>query len=277
MKKNDQFEGQDASRACTIAVRFNPVQRGLIWPGLNRMVLAYMTFRETGSADGYPFQVHPLATIPRPGLSPGVFTAGFMEIITDLWAKLKGGRSKRIRLKLNFLQISACILAVRIGKDYQRLRLKRTISAEEKSAARRVISSLERELKRARRAYSAEMGEDQYMQMRACWFQHLRWIRMHLVYFRRFRVKTQRRRIEKMIIDYGFERARAGLIVRDLEPPQARDLRRLVRLAIRYIRRGRIRLFIQNLMNNPTFAAEFFATFIEERRDLQPVQPTIEK
>jgi hypothetical protein len=179
-----------------------------------------------------------------------------------------------MRLQLNFVQLSACILAVRIGKDYERLRLKRKILLERKQVMKRVIASLERELKRARRAYAAEMGEDSYKQIRKMWLEHLRWIRMNLVYFRRLRLKTQQRRVHKMIVDYGYERARAGLFARDLQPPEDRDLRRLVRLALRYIRRGRIRLFIQNVMNNPRFAAEFFANFIEERRDLQPVPLT---
>jgi hypothetical protein len=268
------LDEQDAFRTCAIGVRFNPAQRSLMWPGLNRMVLAWMTFRETGSADGYPFRVHPLASVPRPGLSPGVFKAEFMDIITDLWARIKPARGKRIRLQLNLLQLSACILAVRIGKDYDRLRLKRKISDERKSAMTRTIASLARELNRARRAYAADMGEDAYKHLRETWFEHLGWIRMHLVYFRPLRAKTQRRRVEKMIIDYGYERARAGLFARDLQPPEPRDLRRLVRLAIRYIRRGRIRLFIQKLMNNESFAAEFLANFIEARRELQPVNLT---
>jgi hypothetical protein len=271
MNKNHQIENQELCRDCTICVRFNPVQRGLIWPGLNRIVLGYMTFRETGWADTYPFQVHPLATVPKPGFSPGTFKVELMQMITDLWSRIKPARGRRIRLQLNFFQLSACILAVRIGHDYERLRLKRKISVERKRAMRRVIASLERELKRARRTYASEMGEDAYKCMRETWFEHLRWIRMHLVYFRPVGVTTQLRKVHKMIIDYGYERARAGLFARDLQPPEPCDLRRLVRLAIRYIRRGRIRLFMQNLMNNHTFAAEFFANFIEARRQLRPV------
>lgn len=270
--KNDQIEEQATFRTCAIGVRFNSVQRAVIWPGLNRIVLAYATHRETGSADGYPFRIHPLAIIPRPGLSPGVFKAELMQLITDLWVRSKPSKSQRVRLQLNFLELSACILAVRVGKDYERLRLRRKISIERKRAMKRVISSLERELKRARRTYAADMGEDAYKQMRAAWLEHLRWIRMHLVYFRRLRVNTQPRKVHKMIVDYGYERARSGLFARDLQPPEDRDLRRLVRLALRYIRRGRIRLFMQNLLNNETFAARFFADFIEDRRDLLPVQ-----
>lgn len=94
--KNDQIEEQATFRTCAIGVRFNSVQRAVIWPGLNRIVLAYATHRETGSADGYPFRIHPLAIIPRPGLSPGVFKAELMQLITDLWV-----RSNQVR-------VSAC-------------------------------------------------------------------------------------------------------------------------------------------------------------------------
>ena len=123
------------------------------------------------------------------GVSPGTFNSAFMEMITDLWSRIKPARSKRIRLQLNFVQLSACILAVRIGKDYERLRLKRKISIERRRAMKRVVSALERELKRARRAYAADMGEDAYKKMRAAWLEHLRWIRMQLVYFRPWRVR----------------------------------------------------------------------------------------
>jgi hypothetical protein len=130
------MEERDTFNKCAIGVRFNPVQRGIIWAGLHRIVLAYTTFRETGSADGYPFRIHPLSSIPRPGLSPGTFNSAFMEMITDLWARIKPARGKRIRLQLNFVQLSVCILAVRIRKDYERLRLKRKISIEQKRAIR---------------------------------------------------------------------------------------------------------------------------------------------
>ena len=46
---------------------------------------------------------------------------------------------------------------------------------------------------RARRAYAADMGEDAYKKMRAAWLEHLRWIRMQLVYFRPWRVKRNNR------------------------------------------------------------------------------------
>jgi hypothetical protein len=195
-----------------------------------------------------------------------------MQIIIELWAKLKGTDRKRIRLRLDFIQLSACILGVRIGKDYEKIRLRRSHSREQKRALQRTISTLERELKRARRAYAAEMGEPNYQQMRGTWSGHLRWVRMNLVYFRPIRVKTQHRLVQRMLIDYCCERAKVGLAKRRLAAPGERDMRRLVRLAVRYIRRGRIRLFVQQLINNPPFAEVFLAGFIDARRELSPLQ-----
>jgi hypothetical protein len=171
---------------------------------------------------------------------------------------------------LGVVQLSACILSVRVGRDYERIVLKKKYTSIENRVASGVIDSLERELKRARRAFAADVGESAYKALRDRWFANLRWIRMHLAYFRPTRIRTQLRRSQKMVIDFCCERATRGLIRRNLEPPQ--DLRRLVRLAVRYIRRGRIQLFIQQLTNNPPFAAEFLANFIEARRDLVPIQ-----
>ena len=98
------MEVQDTFSNCAIGVRFNPVQRGIIWRGLHRIV-GHTTFRETGSADGYPFRIQPLSSIPRPGVSPGTFNSAFMEVITDLWERIKPARGKRIRLQLNFVQL----------------------------------------------------------------------------------------------------------------------------------------------------------------------------
>jgi hypothetical protein len=254
-----------------VPVRLTPQQQDLIWRGINRIALAYITHKETGSSVySYPFRVHPMAIHPRRGDDPGTFDIVKMQMILELWSKLQKRRKKRARLVLGMVELSACILSVRVGRDYERIVLKKKHTSGENRIARAVIHSLERELKRARRAYAAETGEPAYKAMRARWFAHLRWIRMHLAYFRPTKGKTQIRRVQKMIIDYGCERATRGLLLRKLEPPQ--DLRRLVRLAVRYIRRGRIRLFIQQLTNNPPFAAEFLANFIEARRDLIPIQ-----
>jgi hypothetical protein len=259
-------------KICAIPVRLTLQQRAFIWPGLNLMTLGYITHRETGSARySYPFRVHPLEIRPRPGEDPGTFGDQIMQAIMDLWAKLKGKKQKRVRLRLTFIGLSACILAVRVGREHERRLQKKKHTFLENRAAVAVIASLERELKRARRAYAAEAGEPAYKAMRALWFAHLRWTRMHLVYFRPQRVKTQLRRVQRMLIDEGCERAKAGLINKNFEPPPEKELRRLVRLAVRYIRRGRLSTSVRGLIGNPRLAERFLSAFVLDRRDLNPI------
>jgi hypothetical protein len=265
-----QLAGEEALNLSVVGVRFNPRQRRMIANGLHQMVVAYLTFKDSGSAHGFPFRVvHPLALPAQPWEGPGTFNGEFMQMILELWAQLKGVCHKRTRARLHFIQLSACILGLRIRMDFERVKLKKKHSIDDKRATKRVIKMLERQLKRARRLYAAEASEAEYKQTRIRWFSHLRWVRMNLVHFRRYRPKTQIRRVHKMIIDWGCDLVRAMLYLRDLEPPA--DLRKLVRLALRYVRRGRYNFTERVLRSSAGFAGEFLFDFIEERRELVPV------
>jgi hypothetical protein len=262
---------EEALKLSAVGVRFNPRQRRMIVNGLHQMVVAYLTFKDTGSAYGFPFRVvHPMALPRQPWEGPGTFNGEFMQMILELWSQLKGACHKRTRAKLHFIQLSACILGLRIQMDFERVMVRKKHSIDDKRATRRVIRALERQLKRARRSYAAEAGEAEYQQMRTRWFSHLRWVRMNLVHFRRFRPKTQIRRVHKMIVDHCCDLVSRTLRIRDLEPPA--DVRKLVRLALRYVRRGRYEFTERYLMSSPGFAAEFLIDFIEERRELVPVK-----
>jgi hypothetical protein len=264
------IDGEEILVRTAVPVRLTPRAQDLIWRGINRIALAYITYKDSGSSIYcYPFRVHPLAIHFGPGEDPGTLDNAKMQMILELWTKLQKRRKKRARLTLGIVELSACILSVRVGRDFERIVLRKKYTVKENRIAAAVINSLERELKRARRAFAAEAGESAYKALRVRWFANLRWIRMHLAYFRPTRVRTQPRQLQKMVVDEACELARAGLAQRNLEPPQ--DLRRLVRLALRYIRRGRILVNIRNFLRNPPFAEWFLADFIEERADLNPI------
>src|SRR6266852_3149028 len=162
-----------------VGVRLTPVQLRVIWPGLNALVNSYLTNQETGSSIySYNFRLHPLQDRPRPGKNQG-----------------------RLRLRMTFVDLSACIFAVRIGREYERHVQEKKHKVRENLEAKTVIASLERQLKRARRAYAADDGESAYKEMRARWFAHLRWMRMHLAYFRPQRIKPQPRLLQRMVVD----------------------------------------------------------------------------
>lgn len=217
---------ENRSEIGVIGVRMTPIQLRVIWPGLNALVNSWLTHQETGSSIySYNFRVHPLENRPRPGQNPGTFGQPIMLAILELWKKFKGKDGKRLRLRMTFVDLSACIFAVRIAREYERLVQDKKHKIRENREVKIVIASLERLLKRARRAYAADAGESAYKEMRAGWFAHLRWMRMHLVYFRPQRVKTQQRKLERMIVDQACESAKAGILKRHYEPPAEKYLR----------------------------------------------------
>jgi hypothetical protein len=255
-----------------VAVRLTPVQLRVIWLGLNALVNSYLTNQETGSSIySYNFRLHPLQDRPRPDKDPGTFGQTIMQRILELWKKLKGKTQRRLRLRMTFVDLSACIFAVRIGREYERHVQKKKHKVHENLEAKTVIASLERQLKRARRAYAADDGESAYKDMQARWFAHLRWMRMHLAYFRPQRIKTQPRLLQRMIVDQACKSARAGILKRKYEPPPERELRRLVRLYLRYIRRGRRGVTIQVMINRPRLAEELLSNFVLDQKDLTPI------
>ena len=256
-----------------VPTRLTARQLRLIWPGITHIISSYATYKETGNSTySYPFRVHPLSERARPGQDPGVFQSRLMQVILDLWVKLKKTELKRARLTLNFIDFSICLLSVRIGRDYKRLQWKKKPSRIERRLAASVIMSLERHLKRARRAYAAEAGEQAYKEMRVQWVAHLRWVRMHLAYFRSIRVTKQPRKLQQAIVNECYERAWQGLVKRDYEPPPSKELRHLVRLALWNIRWGLSSITsIMSLLKSDEFAELFLAEFVLDRLDLNPI------
>jgi hypothetical protein len=262
---------QNESKTGVIGLRLTPSQLRLIWPGLNTLVNSLLTRQETGSSIySYNFRLHPLEDRPRSGQNPGTFGQTIMQDVVELWKKFKGNDRKRLRVRMTFVDLSACIFAVRIGREYERLVQGTKHKLRENLETKTVIARLERQLKRARRAYAAEVGESAYKEMRAGWFAHLRWMRMHLAHFRPQRIKTQPRLLQRMIVDQTCESAKTGILKRRYEPPPENELRRLVRLYLRYVRRERRAVTIGMLMNRPRLAEELLSNFVLDREDLNP-------
>jgi hypothetical protein len=260
------------SEVGVIGVRLTPSYLRLIGVGLHALVNSYLTHQETGSSIySYNFRLHPLQDFPCPGKNPGTFGQTIMQGIVELWIRLKGKTKSRLRLRMNFVDLSACIFAVRIGREYERLVQEKKHKIRENLEAKSAIASLERQLKRARRAYAAENGESAYKEMRTRWFAHLRWMRMHLAYFRPRRIKTQPRLLQRMIIDEACESAKAGILKRRYEPPPEKELRRLVRLYLRYVRRGRRGITTQMMITRSRLAEELLSNFVMDRKDLSPI------
>jgi hypothetical protein len=83
---------------------------------------------------------------------------------------------------------------------------------------------------------------------------------------RRRRHISRRRRV---IIDQLCTRAKAELIDRGNTVPADAELRQLVRLALRYVRRGRTKYGVRDLLKDEAFGASRMANFITVRLQKQ--------
>jgi hypothetical protein len=135
-----------------------------------------------------------------------------------------------------------------------------------------VIKSLERNLKRATRSSLKITPQSEFAKMSKEWQSHLRWMKFHLAYFKDVKGARGRRFVHRGVIDRLIAIAEEAIVREGFEIPDARELRNVVRLFVRYSRRGRIGTFHFRYMleNSQRRAAqEFLFEFVQKRIHLQ--------
>lgn len=144
------------------------------------------------------------------------------------------------------------LAAMKISEErYLELR-RETASRREKEAAElskrsgrhssRTIMSLERYMKRANRLLLADLSKVEYDALVKTWQQHVRWMRLNLVYFKPLPPILRSKRRQQKVLDLLSEMAILGLKNEGYAPPEPRELRRVLRLYVRSSNRGRERL-----------------------------------
>jgi hypothetical protein len=139
--------------------------------------------------------------------------------------------------------------------------------------AQRTITSLERHLKRANRL-ALKSNPDDFAAKRARWKKHLRWMRLHLTYFKALTpVLKGRKTIQQRTLDELVLLAEHGLRNENLQPPDDFVLRRLMRMYVRSARRGREQYTPRYILENKrTFTGCWYlAKFVERRSNLKPL------
>lgn len=257
------------SDPAAVRLRITAPQMSVIWPGLDRIVLFYIEYRKSRQSF-YSYQSRPHS--PSAEFNPGRFDSDCMEQIIALWKNLRPKRKSGGRAQLNAIEVRAAIFAVRVNSDWWRLqkhegrkRQKRTkqmlgIDPENLRAiqtrASRAIRSLERHMKRANSRLLNQTGREPYDALMAAWRAHVRWVRLHLVYFRPLRpIITHSKARYQLILDELQEVAKVAIPEEGYELPADKDLRRMMRLFALSSRRGRRGLFdvpfILNHENDP--------------------------
>jgi hypothetical protein len=236
-----------------IRFRFSAAQMCVLWPGLDLITSLH---KERNTKDGirfeYPFRMYP----PPAGFDRGAFDQEMMNEILALWERLHPKSQTGGRMQMNAVELRAAIFAIRANISYVRRRrndcgTKSPAPKNEppiddesfellKIASKRVIHSLERRMKRANNALLKSATREEYAALMGRWRLHLRWMHLRLVWFKPLRSIISSGRIrQQQDLDELMKMAERGLQNAGYQPPEARELRQMMRLFARSARRFR--------------------------------------
>jgi len=233
----------------TVRLRLTGMQVDYLRPGLLREVIACFRIRDGES---------PSAEMPvvfDPSLPCGSYDRVLANRIIQLWATAYPhfGSKRRARIALDFVQLSACALAVRTNARQLRHGHITLPGVRHTLVRSRLLRLLENSRRRATRAAEKAIGLEAVAEIQRRWHGFARWLSFYATSCRcgKSLIPGQRYQWRRFVIDTAVEIARKELTAIGLEPPQARDLRRLVRLAISSVRRGRAGWGIRTLITRP--------------------------
>jgi hypothetical protein len=201
----------------------------------------------------------------------GRYDQQFMQTVLRIghamYLRGSGGRFPQ----LNCFDLAACAFAVRVTLLRLNRREIRVSTKYPDRAARRLLARLETARKRAKRAFIQEFGPDVYRERADNWRLFVRWMRWY--FLDGYGVVSRRgpsllRKHQRQWVATLMDWARSALIARESPVPPDAELRRLVRMAVRYVRRMRTGFFnVPDLVRNKGDAAVWLAKFIEVRMD----------
>lgn len=225
----------------------------IIWPGLDLIFKSYCTLGAKGRTPyAYPFQMYPPSGRFKRGTFSQVMMDKFIALCEQLRSKTKSGG----RVEMGTIELRVTIFAIRAYIDFVRGRRHRhRRSAPEvkallllddqsfdklKTKSKRVINTLERHLKRANRGLQKSVTPEGFALLMKDWKDHLIWMRLHIAYFKPPPPVVKGRRIQQQRnLDELMKMAEHGIRNEDHQPPEAKELRRMMRLYVRSARRGR--------------------------------------
>jgi hypothetical protein len=195
----------------------------------------------------------------RPGPGPGLNDERLLDRVFTthrrLLEMLARPRQTKFRLKLDVLDLALLLFAARIGRKYSR-------GDSQAAPSRHTVRVLERYRKRAQREAIASLGRPAYHALRLRWASFVRWVRFNL-----FPGRAQTRgtgtllRHYRRIVERLAAEAQRGLDKQGVRLKSAM-VRRLVRRALRYVRRGRAPVTLRDLETIPRLAEQHLFDFI---------------
>jgi len=273
------------SSPAVVRLRLSASQMSVIWPGIERIVKRCSV--PNGKPSLYSFPAH-LYSLPS-RFNWGQYNIDLMNVINDLRNRLRTKARNGGRVQMHAIEIRAAIFAIRVELDWWRrekhdrrkysARSKRVLGvnaeslANRKRKAQRVIRTLERHLKRANSRLLSAIGREAYNAVASAWRSHIRWIRLHRVYFKPMRFLWRPGKQYYQIIINELQRlAEIAIAEEKFELPAPEELRRVIRLYASSARRDRQGHFdIPTTLKGSELAKCHLIDFIEKRLELKPL------
>jgi hypothetical protein len=281
----------------SVSLRLSPSQAGVISEGLDFLASTW-GLKQRGRNPGttYPFLNKPLA----PGKTAGTFSQSIMDRVVALRDRMKPKVGAGGRMQMGWLELRIATYACRVALDQARhplsihqTKVLRSRSGRPKShpevaalarKTRETIKCLERHQKKATRLYKTTVSDTDFSASIGEWKQHLRWMRMHLAFFREGEVlragpslEKNYRKTARKILEITLE----ALDMEGYQLPPTKEVREAVRTYLRYCRRGRIAHlhFTPILRSGGTYnervaLGEYIATRLRLRRVRAATIPT---
>jgi hypothetical protein len=178
----------------------------------------------------------PMAAGPDSGTYNQTTMDEILRVHNKVSAIVGGGR---LRLA-SVIECAACALGVRVAMTRDRHGHAPLNIVRIDAASKRLLRRLEAFRKRAKRDVVRRPGADAYKTGAEAWRQHVQWLRDHFLDCGCKRERRQRARGYRRLLFQRFvDLAPAELVHRRVRLPAEHTLRHYVRLAIRYVRRGR--------------------------------------
>jgi hypothetical protein len=247
---------------CTITTRFTACQSNVLYVGFRQIVINHLAVKTTGHSPATHPDILTLRFVGRRGTR----NAQHLEAIYRLWKILQRNRGREFRIPLDYIEVSACALAVRTTVRQLRHRHVSPWTDGIEITANHLLRRLEAVRKRLKRTITRIKGQEFFRELAASWQEHLKWLRLNVLscpcLVRRPNLTY---RFSQLLIDEMVRVTRSDLRLRGLEIPANPLFRKLVRDALKNVRRLRTPWTTPLLSRNPHVAAFWFGNYVERR------------
>lgn len=272
-----------------IRFRISAAQMAVLWAALDLIDRLYATRKIKGGIRyQFPFRMYQ----PPAGYDRGVFDEPMMDELMALCNRLHPQSKTGGRMHMNAVELRAAVFAIRANISYiRKLRYDNRHKSPEsrnelhidnqsfeqlKVKSHRLIHSLEHRIKRADSASAKAATAEECAAVMDRWGRHLRWMHVHLVYFKPLRPKISsgRNRYQKEINEL-VKMAERGLEDEGYQPPAAPELRTKMRLfaaSARRWREGGWTIFDMMQDKTNSIAESYLARFVLKRLTLEELK-----